>query len=478
MKSKVPQFDNEGHRLPSLFTPIVEESRLHPSFRMLMEQPGFEPQRWMMDDVFSSYEDRDGNFVEQFQSTGFDQRTYELYLYAYLSRSGFSVDRRYAAPDFSASNEELDVAIEATTVNKATSGVVGREGRTIRDLNPAELAAYVHDELPIRFGSALFSKLKKKYWELPHCRDRAIVIAIEPFHDDDALGLTDSGLSAYLFGATEVPSRTEDKRLKISSKSTEEHQLAEKRIPSYFFGQPDTKHISGVLFSNSGTAAKFKRMGYQHGVGNERLVIQRTGFAYAPEDTAQDPAFFSYNLDNPPMVETWGQGLVLYHNPNCLHPIPLGAMPDVVDCWIEDGKSVSRFQGWHPYASKTVTLHFGEVKEEIWEQLQLLPRSFSINPIPHEVFHGIARCVIPMPEVYDEQGWFMDDTGAFLGVLVFDRCDHDWAFAVHVRNQNQRFTLQDFKTGIETRDQARGLMHEAMTKLLQSPQRLFHSNQE
>lgn len=44
--------------------------------------------------------DIDGNFVEQFQSTGFDARLWELYLNTYLNEEQFFFDREYNAPDF------------------------------------------------------------------------------------------------------------------------------------------------------------------------------------------------------------------------------------------------------------------------------------------------------------------------------------------------------------------------------------------
>ncbi len=48
------------------------------------------------------YEDVDGNFVEQFQTSAFDARIWELYLFAVLDEAGYLVDRRYPTPDFTA----------------------------------------------------------------------------------------------------------------------------------------------------------------------------------------------------------------------------------------------------------------------------------------------------------------------------------------------------------------------------------------
>lgn len=41
------------------------------------------------------YEDVDGNFVEQFQSSAFDARLWELYLYAMFVELGYGFDRKY-----------------------------------------------------------------------------------------------------------------------------------------------------------------------------------------------------------------------------------------------------------------------------------------------------------------------------------------------------------------------------------------------
>ena len=38
------------------------------------------------------------------------------------------------------------------------------------------------------------------------------------------------------------------------------------------------------------------------------------------------------------MVESWGQGLVVNHNPNALFPLPRDFSPEAVQAYIEDGK--------------------------------------------------------------------------------------------------------------------------------------------
>jgi hypothetical protein len=247
----------------TLFEPIVDKTKLNPRFKHLKTAATSEAARLMLDDVFQDFIDPDGNFLEQFQTTGFDARFFELYLYAYFSRSGYRVDRNQENPDFLVERNGTVVAVEATTVNASSRGAVAKYGRKIEDLTEEERREYTLNELPIRFGSALFSKLKQQYWNLPHCTGLPFVIAIEAFHDKGSLEFSDNALASYLYGLRHSASWTKDGKLIITSENVTTHQLGEKTIPSGFFNQPRTEFISAILFTNSGTSAKFTRMGYQ-----------------------------------------------------------------------------------------------------------------------------------------------------------------------------------------------------------------------
>ena len=113
--------------------------------------------RRMLEDVYQEFEDPDGNFLEQFQTNGFDARFFELYLFAYCARSGFAIDRTRSAPDFLVTRDEITVAVEATTVNRSKSGPLV-EMKAVSELSEEELRAYQDNELPIRFGSALLRR--------------------------------------------------------------------------------------------------------------------------------------------------------------------------------------------------------------------------------------------------------------------------------------------------------------------------------
>lgn len=145
-----------------LFVPVTSDARLHPSFREVARSRGHAPSRAMMQRAFSRMGDRDGNFVQQFQTDGFDARTWELYLHATFDALEFAIDLSHDAPDLLLEGRGLRWAVEATTANPSARG-----DRPVPD-DPAERAEYLREELPIKLGSPLLSKLRKRYWEQPH----------------------------------------------------------------------------------------------------------------------------------------------------------------------------------------------------------------------------------------------------------------------------------------------------------------------
>lgn len=155
------QEHHQGHHRPKpvdFFAPVVSAERLNPNFRALTEQGGFAPARGIIEPMMRWYNDVDGNFVEQFQTTAFDARLWELYLFAALIEMKFLPERTNAAPDFIATNLFGSIAIEAVTVNPTLD-----KNGTIVPPPPLDtdeqLLPFLRDYMPIKFGSALYFKL-------------------------------------------------------------------------------------------------------------------------------------------------------------------------------------------------------------------------------------------------------------------------------------------------------------------------------
>lgn len=455
------------------FETIVDSTKIHPAFNAIRSSPGAEPARKMIEDIYQDFVDSDGNFLEQIQSTGFDARYFELYLFAYFLRSGYHIDRSHPNPDFLVMRDGITVAVEATTVNPSTSGVLENLGKKIGDLSQDEILQYQQNELPIRFGSPLYSKLNKRYWDLEHCQDIPLVLAIEAFHDEEALVFSDNALAQFVYGLRWTWGWSRKGAIRIETSKVREHRLGKKTIPSNFFNQPNAQHISAILFSNSGTNAKFARMGYQTGYGYESIEIERTGFCTNLEPTAVDPTFFSYNLNEPPLVESWGQGLVVLHNPKCLHPLSRDFFVDAVQGYIEDEDYQTDHHGWHPFMSKTYIYHLGGLKKKMEEAFKRRPR-FAVVAIPREDFQSACGFVIADSNPFiDEQGWFSDESNSFLGVITRDKVDYDWGYVILARDEYFQFRAISTEIEYPTRESVLLDLMVKIAELLSQPQRIF-----
>jgi hypothetical protein len=168
------QGDEEGRPI-DFFQPVREHERLNPDFIRLATEEGFSPARGIIEPMMRWYEDADGNFVEQFQTTGFDARIWELYLFAAMTEAGFVVDRSFSVPDFAAQGLFGEVCIEATTVNP-TLDASGKPVAAPPTNTPEQQVEYLREYLPIRYAGPLTTKLDKRYWELSHVEGKPLVL--------------------------------------------------------------------------------------------------------------------------------------------------------------------------------------------------------------------------------------------------------------------------------------------------------------
>jgi hypothetical protein len=335
-----------------LFAPVASESRLHPGFKALATLDGYLPARTLLKDVWTEFVDRDGNFVEQFQTTGFDSRIWELYLFAFLwDSANADFNWEYESPDFVVDISGNRVCVEAVTANASQlPDVVEREAT-------ADSTTAQRDHYPVRLGSALFSKLNKRYWELPHVAAHPLVIAIEDFHEAGSLHHTSASLRHYLYGERETWDHDDAGTLQIQRIPIAEHRHGPKRVPSGFFSRPDSDNISAVLYGNSGTVAAFNRLGFALGYGHERIAAMiRRGVRYDPTPNKAEPVGFAYDVGSPNAPrEGWHQGLELFHNPNALYPLPIGVLPCAYH-FMDGGILRGFYPDFHPYSSQTVTI--------------------------------------------------------------------------------------------------------------------------
>lgn len=134
--------------MTDLFDPVASEDRLDERFKVVAEARGYAPARATMREAFARMGERDANFIEQFQTTGFDARISELYLFAAFEGAGFDVGWEGDAPDFLLTGHGHEWAVEATTANP--SG--GAPPPPLPD-DPDKLRAYIDGELVVRLAA-------------------------------------------------------------------------------------------------------------------------------------------------------------------------------------------------------------------------------------------------------------------------------------------------------------------------------------
>ncbi|VVO21101.1 hypothetical protein PS718_04218 [Pseudomonas fluorescens] len=365
--------------------PSSNKKKLHPQYIQLKNSPGFKPARTILRSIQKSFIDPDGNFVEQFQTTGFDQRTFELFLNELFKSQNMIIDRRHDRPDFILSKGDRTIALEAVTANPSNnSGIIPYSIYPELDNTDSELVDLYRNEIPIRLGSPLFSKLKKEYWTLPQVKGKSLVIAIQDFSRPGSLTSSSSALAQYLYGVEYDAQKDKSGNLTVHHKPIKEHIKGSKIIPSGFFDLPGAENISGILFCNTGTIATFNRISHA-GKGNDpALRMIRYGTSYRHGKNATLPAPFMYEIGTyQAEIETWNQGTIFFHNPNALIPLPIGWVGASADTYLKDGEHITNFHDdFHPYMSVTQIFNERDNRKTVDDYLQTIWKSLTdIFPI-------------------------------------------------------------------------------------------------
>jgi hypothetical protein len=356
MKIIIQKFENDGKQIYAqqdekgspneILKAMVEDEKLHRYFKIMTSGNGYEAAANMIREIAYSYIDVDGNYIKDFQTTGFDARLWELYLYIYLHVTGFSIDRSFKAPDFVVNYFGAPYTIEAVTVNANPSF------DEPPPKNGIEAIALSRDYMPIKFGSPLYTKLKKKYWEQPHVKCKPFIIAIHDFHmaatleNFGSMTWSRTALTDYLYGnrmkykigedgSFAIETTTTENGVEPINESIEFHEWKDKKIPSNFFAQPDAENISAVLFTNNATLTTFNRMGKLAGLGGDDIKMLRHRQQYNPDPFATEPIFSLQDVDAPDYEESWEDGLIMFHNPNAKFPVDRKDFPNITHLYFD-----------------------------------------------------------------------------------------------------------------------------------------------
>lgn len=341
-----------------LFNVIVPEYKLHAYFKAIKDAPAHSAAKKLISEITPHFIDIDGNYVEQFQTGGFNSRLWELYLFNYFHEEGLVVNREHEAPDFSISNGHISVAVEAAIVENKTP---------YKDIDVKRLPEYVDIEaatagkLPLNYGSQLYNKLSHTnkntglhYWQYAHTKGLPFIIAIADFHDIFAMNISTTALINYLYGLKHTSYHDEKGELVIETEEVKSYiKETGVEVPAGFFFQPNAENVSAIVHSASGTLSKFDRIGKQCGFDTSNTIMKRIVTMYNPEPNADKPLVFEYIVDEN-CDESWAEGISVYHNPNALVPLPADFFPSASHNYLIGGKIMTENVQNHVYSSYTI----------------------------------------------------------------------------------------------------------------------------
>lgn len=337
-----------------LFKSITKESDQNPQWQTLNSHKGLSPAKKLLDEICQPLTDKDGNFVQQFQTTGYYQRLWEIFLHCFFVENNFQIINEHDRPDFALKKDNTEIFVEACSSNPAPNDKFTNEfiEASIK-AKDKEAETDIKDYYTIKIGSILFSKLTKKYWELEWVKSKPFVLALMPSHNKLANFFPDYKVIEYLYGKWFKAAVTEDGKVKGTSGIMTEHNYGAKKIPSGFFEQPDSENVSAVIFTNTCETQKFNRMGQQEKYYDEDIIIVRTGSSFN-HNLDEPPKEFQYQVLKGENLETWSEGVSILHNPNAKYPLDKNLFSGVRQIWAnKEGQLDGYIPAFYPFHSIT-----------------------------------------------------------------------------------------------------------------------------
>jgi hypothetical protein len=298
-----------------LFKLLVPEEKLHSAFKQLLDCDN-EEERSLLQAWAEGMPDRDGKFVQEFQTT-FESSLWELYIHAVLKELKYQMEFSHSSPDFSIVAPHK-FALEATVTRPEVDGKPP-VGWSIHDI-PTDFTAFNNDAT-LRLCSSLKQKLEKyrsSYSNLPHARDLPFVLAIGAYDRPGSHLAASRPIIAALYGVY----HDEQAAIEQGLDSVPAYEVVDATkkngasVPLGLFNGPECSEISAVVYSCLATWGKIRAL-----AKNPRYDLHFTSFH--PNAESIKPNVFETPGATYP--EQLCDGLYIFTNPYAKVPLPAGA---------------------------------------------------------------------------------------------------------------------------------------------------------
>lgn len=295
-----------------LFTPIVAPERFHPNFANCIKSANSFDQSVVLDWA-DGFIDRDGKFVEEFQTT-FNSSFWELYLHAILKEGHCKIDFSHGSPDFVVTGPSPFI-VEATVALNAQDAL---PEWTPLDLNlrPGDLNEFNRAAM-VRLLNSISQKSKKylkSYQELEHVADKPFVLALTPFDQPFFYLEVQRAIEAVLYDYYVDEQAYIDDPSKMDSVSAKNLKTVRKKsdveLPLGLFNDASYAHISAVLINSCATWGKVRAL------GNDPHPFMMFSAIRSDPRNGDCLAFRGLKAD---YEESLCDGLRVYHNQHATH---------------------------------------------------------------------------------------------------------------------------------------------------------------
>jgi hypothetical protein len=297
-----------------LFTPVTDDEKLHPIFKMMLQEQ-YGPEREVINSWAKGFEDRDGKFIHEFQTT-FESSMWELYLHAFLKELGAEIDFTHHAPDF-ITHLDRPIALEAT-IAAPPQGGEAPAGHN-EQFPPSDFAEF-NQQSAIRISNSLSSKIQKyrtSYSQLEHVKGKPYVIGLASFDRPYSHYAVNRAIVAVLYGIYVDEETTiakgANELIKYPVDAVVKNENAS--IPVGLFATDEYKDVSAIIYSSLVTWGKIRGLADNP----EAMTIYNT--CHLPADGSIIPEVrFAKKSE---YKEDIADGLHILHNPYAEHPLDI-----------------------------------------------------------------------------------------------------------------------------------------------------------
>ncbi|MGL1294667.1 YecA family protein [Vibrio parahaemolyticus] len=304
----------------------LEDGKYHNKFSMLCTEPTYRIEKDIISDWAKNFQDKDGKFVNEFQTT-FHSSFWELYLNKAFHEMGFSIDfdPKHYAPDFILNGED-GFNVEAVVSNIKANGNP-ESSRTyehllqnLMEFSSDEEFSSIIDEAIVRHSNSIQSKLikyighsengkiKKGYRDLSWVDEtKPFVIALASYDQIEYGKESFYSMLALLYGIYFSP---ENYRYEL--KESIKKPGTDSDIKLGIFKDESFSDISAVIFTCNLTLGKLTSLAISQGMPSlKSSILIKLLDEYIGEDFIR-----SIPMEvTPTTPESLFDGLYIFHNP-------------------------------------------------------------------------------------------------------------------------------------------------------------------